>query len=149
MLKGKKQRVISFCCYFCIFALSLFAYGRLDIFFSVLYGEDAVFLKCISCDSIMDEIFLFFVKVVTLFIFIVATLAPIVIAIAFCYGFYKDYLCLPPKNKAMHINGSFHFNAREDSSLSSRVDSLHKTNDTTNETSCDAFHGNIGDNLSI
>lgn len=42
---------------------------------------------------------MFLVKVVTVIFCIVATLAPVYVAVAFCYGFYRDYLCSPNKAK--------------------------------------------------
>lgn len=99
----------------------------------------------------IDEVFLFFAKVVTVLICIVATLAPIVIAIAFCYGFYKDFLCSFKKNKGRHgaIYGSFNFTATDDSRHGSRDDSRNITNDAPRDNSRDGSQGNIGDNLSI
>lgn len=47
----------------------------------------------------IDAVFLFLVKVMTVLICIAATLAPISVAFMFCYGFYKDYLCLSKKEK--------------------------------------------------
>lgn len=47
----------------------------------------------------IDTVFLFFAKVMTVITFIAAMLAPIYVAFMFCYGFYKDYLCLPKKEK--------------------------------------------------
>ena len=48
----------------------------------------------------IEAIFLFFVKVLMVLFCIVATLAPVVVAFMFCYGFYKDYLCSPNKAKS-------------------------------------------------
>lgn len=45
----------------------------------------------------IDAIFLFLAKVVTVFLYIVTMLSPIVITAAFGYAFYKDYLCSPNK----------------------------------------------------
>lgn len=45
----------------------------------------------------IEAVFLFFAKVVTVLICIAATIAPISVAFMFCYGFYKDYLCSPNK----------------------------------------------------
>lgn len=47
----------------------------------------------------IDTVFLFFAKVMTVLICIATMLAPICVAFMFCYGFYKDYLCLPKKEK--------------------------------------------------
>jgi len=48
----------------------------------------------------IEAIFLFFVKVVTVLICIAATIAPIVVAFMYCYGAYKDLFCSPNKAKS-------------------------------------------------
>ena len=49
---------------------------------------------------------MFFAKVVTILFCIAATLAPLYIAVMFCYGFYHDYLRSPNKADKTRANTS-------------------------------------------